>query len=630
MGTTRGWGVSFVSFSIAVAIAGCNDPPPFATGHHDGGPNFCAGQGAGVICDGTVAHTCDGAGHDTAMTDCAASSQICAPGLGCRVCVPNHISCGGDTGETVELCDGAGATLMPGPTCDPAMGEHCSAHGCQDLCAQAVTDHSYIGCEYFPTVLPNSPLNPSFAYAIVIANPQLVSAQVTILRGADVLDRIVVDPGALVVHELPWIDALRGGLTASASALVPSGAYHVVSDVPITVTQFNPLRYQSDPNCTTRDPAAGCFSYTNDASLLLPSHVLTGSYLAMSRPSHVLTRPGDTGALVRGVGVGYVAVVNVEDHAITVSVHSTAHTLASADGTIPALAPGDEHDFMLGAGDVLLLESADPGEPCPGPTDTDETTQGTITYCDPGPGWDLTGTEIKTTARVAVFSGHDCTFVPYNRWACDHLEQQIFPVESLGHELIVPVTEPLRMGEPNLLRIVAAGTAVHVTFDPALADGTSEIDLVRGEYTEHEIRDDVHVSANGPILGALFLVGQNYLGINTVATMPLAVGDPAMSMIVPSEQYRSSYSFLAPDTYTQTFINVAIPTGSQVYLDEVPITSHLSPSVNGYSTARLRIATGAHQIRGEMPFGLYVYGFGSYTSYMYPGGMDFVHIAMPF
>jgi hypothetical protein len=47
-------------------------------------------------------------------------------------------------------------------------------------------------------------------------------------------------------------------------------------------------------------------------------------------------------------------------------------------------------------------------------------------------------------------------------------------------------------------------------------------------------------------------------------------------------------------------------------------------------TGQLRIQTGPHAIRGDQPFGLYVYGFGSYTSYMYPGGMDFRAITAPF
>jgi hypothetical protein len=364
--------------------------------------------------------------------------------------------------------------------------------------------------------------------------------------------------------------------------------------------------------------------------------VLTGSYLAMSRPTHIIVSAQPGMPTTRDVSPGFLAIVNAEDHTISVTVRSTAHTLPSADGMIPALAPGDSHDFSMDVGDVIVLETADPGDPCPGETTTDDNGSTSVTYCNPGPDWDLTGSEVISTERVAVFGGHNCTFVPYNRWACDHLEQQIFPVESLGAELFVPATHPLRMGEPNLLRIVAAGATAHVMFDPPLDDGTVSVDLTRGQYTEHEIRSDVWVRAqalemDAPILGAIFLVGQNYLGFNTIGSSPFAVGDPAMSLIAPTAQYRSSYEFLAPDTYSQSYIGVAIPIGGQVYLDDGPITGMLTTSTTTMMrTGQLRISTGSHSIRGDRPFGLYVYGFGSYTSYMYPGGLDFRSITPPF
>jgi hypothetical protein len=610
---------------VLVLIAGCNHVPA-ATQAYDAGPNPCAAQPEGLVCFGTQLDHCDGAGHSTMHTDCAASNQICAPNVGCRACVPGQVTC---DGETVHLCNMTGTASTTGPTCDPSTGQHCGPGGCADLCAQAVDNHSYIGCEYFPTVLPNSELNPLFRYAIVIANPQLVPAEVQVFQSTNTIAQIVVPPGGLSVQELDWVDALRGDYNNPASVLAVDSTYHVVSDVPVTITQFNPLRYQQNPSCISTRPEDGCFSYTNDASLLLPSHVLTGSYVVMSRPTHVFTTAGG-GMSSRNATPGYVAIVNVEDHAISVNVRSTAHTRPSADGTIPALAPGQAHDFALSVGDVLVLETADPGDPCPGASSTDMSGATMIGYCDPGSDWDLTGTQIRTTARVAVFGGHDCTFVPFDRWACDHLEQQMFPVESLGQELFVPITHPLRMGEPNVLRVVAGNTAAHVTFDPMLDDGTAMVDLMPGAFTEHEIRQDVWVRSSAPILGAMFLVGQNYLGFDTIGTMPNAIGDPAMSLVVPTAQYRRAYEFLAPDTYEQSYIDVAIPTGGQIYLDGAPITAMLTTSAAPMSTARIRIPTGPHEIHGDHPFALYVYGFGSYTSYMVPGGMDFVHITMPF
>ncbi len=311
---------------LALLLGSCNVVPPAGSGPLR---DACREQPAGILCVGDELHDCNGTGRSSRITDCTQSGLVCVPSRGCMTCAPEQFSC---DGETVRLCNADGTELGFGPTCDPSLGQHCSRESCQDLCARAVETHSYIGCEYFPTVLPNSGLDPAFTFAVVVANPQLVEAQVTITRGADVLHQLVVPPGGLEVRELPWVDALRGDPTLRGSVHVPSGAYRLTSDVPVTVSQFNPLRYQRMDGCSGRE----CYSYTNDASLLLPSHVLTGSYLAMSRATHVLRRDGELSG-----ASGFVGIVNVEDREITVTVRSRAHTLASADGAVPALAPGE-------------------------------------------------------------------------------------------------------------------------------------------------------------------------------------------------------------------------------------------------------------------------------------------------
>jgi len=36
--------------------------------------------------------------------------------------------------------------------------------------------------------------------------------------------------------------------------------------------------------------------------------------------------------------------------------------------------------------------------------------------------------------------------------------------------------------------------------------------------------------------------------------------------------------------------------------------------------------TGNHSMSGTMPFGIQVYGYGQYTSYWYPGGLNLADI----
>ena len=43
---------------------------------------------------------------------------------------------------------------------------------------------------------------------------------------------------------------------------------------------------------------------------------------------------------------------------------------------------------------------------------------------------------------------------------------------------------------------------------------------------------------------------------------------------------------------------------------------------NTHSKTELEIEGGIHYIDSSSPFAIMVYGVGSYTSYMYPGGLD--------
>jgi hypothetical protein len=165
-------------------------------------------------------------------------------------------------------------------------------------------------------------------------------------------------------------------------------------------------------------------------------------------------------------------------------------------------------------------------------------------------------------------------------------------------------------------------------FEPPL-DGVAETTaLDRGDFLEVEIREPVWARATGAILGAVFLVGQDYAGIGTAGR--LAVGDPAMALVVPSAQYRTDYAILAPSTYTQSWIDVATPAGTFVTLDGELLRDPVEIDGTGMSVGHFAIDPGTHVLGGTAPFGLYVSGLAAYTSYYVPGGMDFRPITPPF
>ena len=607
----------FTLLVVALATSACDDERAPPAGVPDTGPPpVCIGAPAGVLCVGDVTVTCDGEGGEVDRRDCAETGEICARGFGCRVCVPNTATC---AGETVQVCNSEGTALTPGETCDTASGLHCSPDGCRDLCADAEDAASYIGCEYWPVTTQNSQLQPEFAFSVVAANPGLVPAEVVVERGGTAVARSTIAPGGLEAIELPWVEELRNP-EAAGSALVPGGAYRLRSNVPVTVYQFNPLQYRRAGDCAMEPEGmegdGRCFSFTNDASLLLPTHVLTGSYIGVSRATHYLRVEGREAA-----SPGFLAVVGVDEAPVTVEVRSRAFVSASADGAVTAMDPGTTQSFTLAAGDVLQLASALPTEGCP--SEWVMEAEYDVGYCDLGDDWDLTGTEIRASGPVALIGGHDCAFVPFDRWACDHLEESIFPVEALGAEVVVANTAPLR-GEPNILRVVSAADGNLITLEPALT-GPQRLD--RGDHFEVILDQPVRVRGEGPLLAAQFLVGQDYAGIGSSGRQ--ANGDPGLALAIPTEQFRQSYTFLAPSTYDRSHYVVIAPEGAVITLDGVLIPA--LEMIEGTSMGQVsdRINGGVHRIEGTAPFGILVYGYGSYTSYVYPGGLDLRRISPP-
>jgi hypothetical protein len=53
---------------------------------------------------------------------------------------------------------------------------------------------------------------------------------------------------------------------------------------------------------------------------------------------------------------------------------------------------------------------------------------------------------------------------------------------------------------------------------------------------------------------------------------------------------------------------------------------------SGFGVMRVKLSTGqngAHVLVASQPVGIQVMGYGSYTSYTYPGGLDLAQIAPP-
>ena len=585
---------------VCSALAACSGSGPAKPFSPD-----CARRDPGLYCAGERFIECGEGGSLLSREDCGLAGQVCDAAHGCLICHANAFSC---EGNALHRCDSTGSSLELIAECEDGL--QCSAIGCRDLCADARGRSSYLGCEYHALITLNTSLYEGFSFALAIGNDELIPATVRIYRGAQLIERAEIEAQSMGIVRLPWVEELRrpGG---DGTSLVSDGVYRVESDVPVMVQQFNPLAYRM--NCAPDvDPYGYCHSYTNDASLLLPDHVAGDEYYVMSRPSFAV-KVHQT--IIRHSG--FFSITSLEDEPIELIIEPRAPTSESLDGVIPALEAGEEYHHTLEKGEVLQIASArfelDSAEDCPGEAREVIRNEGTSMptphiYCDAGDPFDLTGTRIRASGKISVVSGHDCTFIPFDRWACDHLEEALFPVHSWGQRVFSP--RPFTVNqEPYYLRVLSAEADNEISISEL-----PPFTLGAGEFREFELESDRMITASKPILAAQFLVGQGDVG---------GKGDPAMALLPPIEQWRSSYAFLRVSNFELGYVSVVARAGAEILIDDMPIGG-FEDHPSGYRTARVSIGPGFHEARSSdgSRFGLMLYGYAEYTSYFLPAGLD--------
>jgi hypothetical protein len=575
----------------------------------DGTGGTCTTEGA-TRCQGQYHQVCQG-GVFVSKAYCL-SPKVCSVALsGCADCEPGTQVC---VGDEVHGCDSSGKAGALITTCQKGF---CKGGTCTDPCTQALGRRSYVGCSYWPTVTTNSQLVADFSFAVVVANTYEEPAQITVSTQSNPsVATATVAGGSVATITLPWVKNLKETSGQEKSVLEPSGAYHLVSSLPVTVYQFNALDYVLNKGCT--DPArtakdGKCYSYSNDASLLLPEHSLDKEYIVVSRPTLASLVKDLFGFPSLIASPGFFAVTAPKEGNTKVTVTFSANTQAGV-GSLAAYSKGQTVDFTVPQGAVLQILSRMPSGTC---TATQTDANGNQ-YCDLSSDTDLTATVIKADKEIAVFSGHNCAFVPYDKWACDHLEEQIFPLKTWGKRYFATHTASSGT-DPNLYRIVSGDQGNQITFNPA--DVHQPITLDQGKFIDLTTTKDVEITGKGRLLVAQFMVGQNYSNLTPGEGAP---GDPAMSLAVPVEQYRTDYRFLAPKSYQQNFVTVVAPSKASVTLDDALIdpSKFTAIGTTGFQAAKLPISGGAHRINASVAFGITSYGVGSYTSYMFPGGLD--------
>lgn len=386
---------------------------------------------------------------------------------------------------------------------------------------------------------------------------------VTLANPGTAIARVTIAGGMLTAPRVVSIGP--GGVSVEALGdRNPRLAFSISSTEPIEVVQFNPLHAV----------VSGTRTYSCDSSLLRPVQHWGTSHVVASWP-HFETTPGLIGVTTRAA----------------TRVTITPRAAISATALTPAMPANVATSFTLDAG--LFVEL-------------------------PAPTGDLTGSLVDAEQPIQVFGGHLGAKIPATVDAADRLEEPMPPITRLATEYVVVAAAlpSIPAGKPQIVRIIAAEAPVTLSFDPPQLGVPTSIASV-GDFIEIPASAaSYRVSANKKVLVAQYMQSQG-MGGN--------MGDPAMLLPVPRDQWLDRYVFHAPTDYTATMLDVIAPSAVTVTLDGAPLAAGTPIGTTGLSLTRV-ISLGAgpggngnHIISSTAPFTLSISGFGDYTSYWHPG-----------
>jgi hypothetical protein len=568
--------------------------------------------------------------------------QACVDDGECEtlLCIPGGRGCVDQT--TIGICSADGRSWEPQEDCPG--GSWCRSGACVSACDSARARSSYDGCEFFAVDLPQigepQRRQDQHPFAVVLANPQTYPVTVSVTEAGEQLvqavasaqptgsttvysevqdargaathidgpiDEVTIPAGGLGTFILPSNSVATGATGNDFHSEVADRSYRVRSSGPVTAYQFQPLC------CNT--------SYTNDASILIPVGSQGRRYFAVShpynnRPSFVSVVASELPAEVT-LDVGSRSIQPIPGH-------------PAENGIIRAhLEPYQVLTVLSASGSPLAT--------------------------------DLTGVAIDATAEVSVFGGHVCTNIPHGANACDHLETAVMPVETWRNQYVGAHTHHRseRPAEVNYYRVIAARSGTTFTTEPALSEVATQgaiarglpscrdrsnngtVTLGEGDWCEFGTRRDFVLNASQPVQMTQFISGQATTEGGFPPRGPDHAGDPAMTAVPPTEQFRDAYTFLTPATYALQYVNIIHPVGAIIELDGEMVSSAGMGNANrlpyvergfedipigsgAWRLTILKISPGAHDIQslsGDR-FGIMVYAYDDYVSYAYPGGMD--------
>jgi hypothetical protein len=263
---------------------------------------------------------------------------------------------------------------------------------------------------------------------------------------------------------------------------------------------------------------------------------------------------------------------------------------------------------------------------------------------------DLSGILINANQAIQVIAFNQIVNIPDEAGNADHVEETVLPSEVLGKKYIV--APPSAFGgapQGHIVRLYGNVDGTNLTYPHGKPPGAPDV-INAGEVVEVPTRNTNNQCAalNGTcMLNEAFVVegDQSFAVGSFLVGGRLQVpgypeqygepGDPAYTMMVTPEQFRQTYTFLAPADFMENYADILLPNGAEVLLDGAPLSGTPEPiGDSGWSVSRQLLSGaggGIHTLSTthEDGVGLQVMGFGSATSYYYPGGLNLKKISEP-
>lgn len=580
---------------------------------------------------------CNSSGTGTESVPCG-DMTVCENGK-CvqQLCEPQKPICNEEDLSKVFECNYLGTAPSDDIIEDCGDGGYCQAGKCVFYCDIAAQEHSYLGCDYFTAILDTRTQRSDPIFALVIANVNSErSAKVSITvsnDGATESDAgkcvycndnmsscfsqnsskdLVVQPGKLGIIQFPSDRMLK---TTQKSWL----SYRIKSNLPVTVYQFSPID-NSDANPFNANGKSKDWnviemlsngkSFSNDASLLMPTTSVFSNYRTVTFRSVL----GQNAAGATETWASYITVIGASDEDVNLIITPTDDIVAG--NGVTAISKGTDYEFTVKKFQVYNFE-------------TDQSSR------------DLTGSWIrckdstKNCGPVVAFSGNASTVIPNDKGYADHLEHQLFPVQTLGKDYILVKTK-VKGQEYDYARIVAVEDGTKITYSPnapaALSPYTSspaKTDLNAGEWTEFYFKDSYTIKSDKPVMLAQFLTGADMISEECATSdyeyhKANCPGDPALMLIPSSEQFRKDYVFLTPGSYKSNYATIVFKTETNAKINGKDLDNITDISGSGYSYSIVDLGSefSRHTLVCDEPCGLYVYGWESDVSYAYPGGLN--------